>query len=117
MLIVIPIVASILAFIQNSLMFSFGLKEQAIFGFPLPFIRIFLAELLLIWSGFFVIRRFVEAREYAFLIAWSLIILCLAESVLPASYFSNHFKHSQREGVLNMIQVTGKSVEVLASQN
>ena len=117
MLIVIPIVASILAFIQNSLMFSFGLKEQAIFGFPLPFIGIFLAELFLIWSGFFVIRRFVKAQRYAFLIAWSLIILCLAESVLPVSYFSNYFKHSQREGVLNMIQVTGKSVEVLASQN
>ena len=117
MLIIIAIIVSILAFIQNAIMFFFGLKESAIFAFPLSFIGIFLAELFLIWSGFLVIRRFVQAWKGALFIAWSLVILCIAESVLPASLFSNYFKHEQRQRVLNMIQVTGKSVEVLASQN
>ncbi len=117
MLIIIPIIASILAFIQNSIMFSFGLKEQAIFAFPLSFIGIFLAELFLIWSGFLIIRRIVVAGKAALFIAWSLAILCIAESVLPASLFSSYFEHLQRKSILNMIHVTGKSIEVLSSQN
>jgi hypothetical protein len=45
-LFIIVLTATVLAFIQNMVMFSFGLKELAIFSFPLSFTGIFLAEII-----------------------------------------------------------------------
>jgi hypothetical protein len=117
MLSAIATIVSVLAFIQNSIMFSAGFKEMAVFAFPLPFVGIFVAEIILIWTGAFVIRRLIKAKREALFIVWSLVILGTAELVLPVSYFSNYVKHARREGILNKIELTGKSVEILASEN
>jgi hypothetical protein len=117
MLTIFAIIATVLAFVQNSIMFVFGFKEMAIFAFPLSFIGIFIAEVILIWTGAFFIRRFIKTKREALFIVCSLIILGIAELILPVSYVSNYFKHVQRKSVLNRIELTGKSVEILASEH
>ena len=117
MLIIFAIIATVLAFVQNSIMFAFGFKEGAIFAFPLSFIGIFIAEIILIWAGAFFIRRFIKTKREALFIVYSLIILGIAELTLPVSYGSIYFKHVQRKSVLNRIELTGKSVEILASEH
>ena len=114
---IFAIIATILAFVQNSIMFSFGFKESAIFSFPLPFVGYFAAEIILFWTGAFVIRRFIKSRKEIPFVVWSLIVLGIAELMLPASLFSTYVKYAQRKSVLNNIELTGKSVEILAAEH
>ena len=117
MLIILAIIATVLAFVQNSIMFVFGFKEKAIFAFPLWFIGIFIAEIILIWAGAFFIPRFIKTKREALFIVYSLIILGIAELILPVSYVPIYFKHVQRKSVLNRIELAGKSVVILASEH
>jgi len=62
-MLVIALIATVLAFIQNLLMFVFGMKEMAIYSFPLSFTGIFLSEIAAIWTGYFCVRRFLRRRR------------------------------------------------------
>ena len=60
---IIALITTVLAFVQNLLMFVFGLKESAIFAFPLSFTGIFLGEIAAIWTGYFCAHRFLRRRR------------------------------------------------------
>jgi hypothetical protein len=96
-------------------MFSFGLKEQAIFSAPLPFIGIFLAEIVSIWAGYFCVRKFFRRGRTVTLAAWAVVVLSAAEIALPMSYLTTSVQHLKRENVLNQIEYMGTVVEPRAS--
>jgi hypothetical protein len=112
---VIAIIATILAFVQNTVMFSLGMKEMAIFAFPLSFVGILLAEVVLIWAAYFFIRRFLRRCRALVLAGWAIVVLGAAEPLLPASYFTTLVQHAKRKRVLDQIEQTGASLEPLAS--
>lgn len=97
------------------LMFAFGLKERAIYSFPLPFTWIFLAEVLSIWAGYFCARKFLRERGTLAVAAWAVITLGTAELALPASFFSILIQHAKWQSILNHIELMGNSIEPLAS--
>jgi hypothetical protein len=74
-LFIIALTATVLAFIQNMVMFSFGLKELAILSFPLSFTGIGLAQVISIWAGYFCVRKFLHARRSLALAGWVIIVL------------------------------------------
>jgi len=115
MVLVIAITATVLAFVQNTVMFSLGMKEMAIFAFPLSFVGIFLAEVVLIWAAYFCIRRFLRRSRALVLAGWAIFVLGAAEPMLPASYFTTLVQHAKRKQVLDQIEQTGASIEPLAS--
>ena len=112
----IAVLATGVAVVQNIVMFTFGLKEGAIFAFPLAFAGVFLAEIAAIWGGYFSIRRRLRARRGLALTAWAIAILGAAELALPQSTFAVGARHSIRMRVLNRIEVAGTSIEPLASE-
>jgi len=114
-LFIIALIATVLAVIQNLVMFSFGLKEQAIFFSPLSFIGIFLAEITSIWAGYFCARKFLHDMRTVALLGWVVVILGAAELLLPVSFFSTWVQHVRRANVLNQIEQVGTSIEPLAS--
>jgi hypothetical protein len=114
-MLVIAIMATLLAFIQNMLVFSLGLKEMAIFSFPLSFVGIFLAEIALIWTGYFAIRKLVHRRHALVLAGWTIVVLGAAELMLPASYFTTMIQHAKRRHVLKQIEQSDSAIEALAS--
>jgi hypothetical protein len=111
----IALIATVVAFLQNMLMFGFGLKEQAIYSFPLSFTWIFLAEVLSIWTGYFCARKLLRKRGTLAVAAWAVITLGTAELGLPASFFSMLIQHAKRQSILNHIELMGNSIEPLAS--
>jgi hypothetical protein len=115
MMFVIALSGTLLAFVQNSVMFRLGMKELAIFSFPLSFVGVFLAELVLIWTGYFCIRRFLRHRRELVLAGWTMVVLGVAEPMLPASYFTTLVQHAKRQHVLEQIEQAGSSIEELAS--
>lgn len=117
MLLLVAILASIVAFIQNLLMFAFGMKELAIFSFPLSFAGILLLELALIWTAYFCVRKFIRRSREIVLVGCMILILGTAEAALPASFFSVSLNHLRREHALNQIAVVGQSVEALSSDD
>ena len=114
-MLIVAVIATLVAFLQNLVMFAFGLKEMAIFSFPLSFIGILLAEVLSIWAGCFCAWRFLPKRRTLALTAWVVLTLGTAEVALPASFFSTWVQHARRESVLNRIEPAGSSIEALAS--
>jgi len=115
MMLVVAVTATILAFVQNTVMFSLGMKEMAIFAFPFSFVGIFLAEVVLIWAAYFFIRRFLRRSRTLVMMGWAIIVLGAAEPLLPASYFTTLVQQAKRKHVLDQIEQTGASVEPLAS--
>jgi hypothetical protein len=81
---IIALIATVLAFIQNIVIFRFGMKEGAIYNFPLSFTWIFLSEIAAIWTAYFCVRRFVRRRRMLVLAAWVIAVLGSAELALPA---------------------------------
>lgn len=114
-MLVIALIATVLAFVQNMVMFRLGMKEMAIFAFPFFFVGIFLAELVLIWTGYFCIRRFLRHRRALVLAGWAMVVLGAAEPMLPASYFTTLVHLAKRKHVLEQIEQAGSSIEALAS--
>ena len=112
---IIALIATVLAFIQNSVIFSFGMKEMGIFSSPLFFTGIFLCEIAAIWTGYFCARRFLRHRRLLALAAWLLAVLGVAEVALPASFFTIWVQHEGRQRMLNRIELAGASFEALAS--
>jgi len=112
---IIALIATVLAFIQNILIFSFGMKEMGIFSSPLFFTGIFLGEIAAIWTGYFCARRFLRRRRLLALAAWLLAVLGVAEVALPASFFTIWVQHEGRQRMLNRIELAGTSFEALAS--
>ena len=117
MLIAIAIVTSLLAFFQNQLMFSFGLKEGGIFAAPFSFAGIFLVEVLLIWVGFFVVRHLENNKKSFLLGLWAILILLVAEAVLPVGYISRNLTHLKRQQTLDKVEVFDPSIEILKSEH
>jgi hypothetical protein len=115
MMFIIAFTGTVLAFVQNSVMFRLGMKELAIFSFPLSFLGIFLAELVSIWTGYFCIRRFLRHRRELMLAGWAIVVLGAAEPMLPASYFTTAVQQARRRHVLEQIEQAGNSIEALAS--
>jgi len=111
----IALTATVLAFIQNIVMFGFGLKELAIFAFPLSFTGICLIEIISIWLGYFFVRKFLHARRTLALAGWVITVLIAAELALPVSSFSMLTQQVQRKRRLDQIELIGTSVEALAS--
>src|SRR5258708_40185081 len=114
-MVIVALIATVLVFVQNMLMFAFGLKESAIFSFPLSFAGIFLTEVASLWAGYFCIRRFLHHKRILVLTGWALMVLVAAELVLPVSYFSTWVQHARQETALNRIDLVGASIEPLAS--
>jgi hypothetical protein len=112
---IIALVATVLAFIQNIVIFSFGMKEGALSAFPLSFTWIFLSEIAAIWTGYFCARRFVRRWGMLVLSAWVIAVLGSAELALPASFFTTLVQQAGRKHVLNGIELAGTSFEALAS--
>ena len=112
---IVALIATVVAFIQNMVMFRFGMKELAIFSFPLSFVGVFLLEVIAIWTGYFCARKLLRIRRALALVVWVVVVLGVAELTLPMSYFSSWVQHAKRENVLNQIKQVGISVEPLAS--
>jgi len=112
---IIALTATLLAFVQNTVMFRLGMKELAIFAFPLSFVGIFLAQLVLIWAGYFCVRRFLRHRRALVPAGWTMVVLGAAEPMLPASYFTTLVQHAKRTHVLEQIEQADSSIEALAS--
>ena len=112
---IIALIATVLAFIQNLVMFGFGMKERAIYSAPLFFIGIFLGEIVAIWTGYFCARKFLRRRRVLALAAWVILVLGAAEVALPGSFFTIGIQYAGRQLVLNRIKVAGTSFEALAS--
>jgi len=68
--------------VQNTVMFSLGMKEMAILAFPFSFVGIFLAEVVLIWAAYFSIRRFLRRSRTLIMMGWAIIVLGAAEPLL-----------------------------------
>jgi hypothetical protein len=117
MMLVIAVVASILAFIQNSLMFAFGMKEMAITSFPLSFTGIFLLEIASIWVAYLCLRKFLRRNRELVFAGCMLLILGAAEFALPASFFSILIRQAERKYLLQRIQELGTSIEPLSSDH
>jgi hypothetical protein len=115
MLLAIAIAATILAFVQNSVMFTFGMKELAILSFPFSFAGIFLLESAAIWAAYFLLRKRTLRGKTLTFSACSVVILLAAECALPFSYVKVRIRHAAREKVLNQIQVLDHSIEPLRS--
>jgi hypothetical protein len=96
-------------------MFGFGMKEMAIYSFPLFFIGIFLGEIVAIWTGYFCARRFLRRRRVLALAAWVIVVLGSAEVALPGSFFTIGVQYAGRQLTLNRIKLAGTSFEALAS--
>ena len=114
-MLVVAALATLVALLQNLVMLAFGLKEMAIFAFPLSFLGIFLAEVLSIWVGCFCAWKFLGKRRTLALTAWVVLTLGTAEVALPASFFGTFVQHARRKSVLNRIEPVGSSIEALAS--
>jgi len=112
---IIALIATVLVFIQNLVMFGFGMKEMAIYSFPLFFIGIFLCEIGAIWTGYFCARRFLHRRRVLVLAAWVIVVLGSAEVALPGSFFTIGVQYAGRQLALKRIEVAGTSFEALAS--
>src|SRR5258707_23837 len=112
---IVAIISTALVLVQNLIMFGFGLKEAAIFAFPLSFVGIALAEIVSIWAGYFCIPRFVRSGKGLAQVGWVIIVLGTAELMLPASYFTTSVRHLGRAHVLRGIEQERASVEALAS--
>jgi hypothetical protein len=114
MMLVVAVAATILAFIQNSAMFAFGVKEMAITSWPLSFAGIFLLEILLIWIAYFCVRKFARRSRWAVLAVCVILILGAAEVALPVSTFTTYVQQYKRERVLRQIELAGCSVKALS---
>jgi hypothetical protein len=114
-MLVIAIVATILACIQNSLMFAFGMKEMAIASSPFSFIGIFLLEIVSIWVAYFCARRFLRRNRELVLAGCTILIMGAVEYALPASFFTILGRQAERRYVLQRIQEVGTSIEPLSS--
>lgn len=115
MMLAIAIAATILAFIQNSVMFAFGMKELAILSFPFSFAGIFLFELTAIWVAYFLLRKRMFRRRILIFGGCAALILSAAELALPISYLKVRIQHAKREKILNQIEVIHHSIEPLRS--
>ena len=115
MMLVIAIVATILALIQNTIMFGFGMKEGAIAYSPLSFTGILLLEIAAICGAFLGVRKIVRRKRELVLAGCTILILGAAEIALPASYFTIFIQHAGREHNLQRIQEAGTSIEALSS--
>jgi hypothetical protein len=109
----IALIATVLAFVQNLIMFGFGMKEGAIFSSPVSFTWICLTEIGAIWMGYFFVSKFLRRGRIFVLAGWAVIVLGGAELVLPVSYFTNRVQHAMRENVLKKIELVGTSIEPL----
>jgi hypothetical protein len=114
-MLIIALIATVLAFIQNIVLFSFGMKEGALSAFPLSFTWIFLSEIAAIWTGYFCACRFLWRRGMLVLVVWVIAVLGSAELALPASFFTTLVQLAGRKHVLNRIELAGTSFEALAS--
>src|SRR5712691_4078673 len=97
---IVAIISTAIVLVQNLIMFGFGLKEAAIFAFPLSFVGIPLAEIVSIWAGYFCIPLFVRSGKSLALAGWVIMVLGMAELVLPASYFATAVRQLGRGHVL-----------------
>jgi hypothetical protein len=117
MMLVIAILATLLALIQNLIMFAGGMKENAIYSSPFFFTGIFLLEIALIWVAFFCVRKFVRQKRELVLAGCAILTLGVAEFALPASFFTILIQHAERKYVLNRIRHVGTSIEPLSSDD
>lgn len=117
MMLVIATLATLLALIQNLIMFAGGMKESAIYSSPLFFTGIFLFEIALIWAAFFCVRKFVRQKRELALAGCAILILGVAEFALPAGFFTILIQHAERKYVLNRIRHVGTSIEPLSSDD
>jgi hypothetical protein len=117
MTLVIAILATLLALIQNMVMFAGGMKENAIHSSPLFFTGIFLLESALIWVAFFCVRKFVRQKRELALAGCAILLLGAAEFALPASSFTILIQHAERKYVLSRIRHVGTSIEPLSSDD
>lgn len=113
----IAIVATLLALVQNLIMFAAGGKEGAFGSSPLFFLRFFLLEIALIWVAFFCVRKLVRQKRELVLAGCAILILGAAEIALPASFFTIMIQHAERKLVLSRIQHVGTSIEPLSSDD
>jgi hypothetical protein len=85
-MLVIAIVATIRALIQNSLMFAFGMKEMAIASSPVSFVGILFLEIASIGATYFFIGRFLRRNRELVLAGCTILIMGVTEFALqPAS--------------------------------
>jgi hypothetical protein len=117
MMLVIAILATLLALIQNLIMFAGGVKESAIYSSPLFFTGIFFLEIALIWVAFLSVRKFVRQKRELALAGCAILILGVAELALPASFFTILIQHAERKYALNRIRHVGTSIEPLSSDD
>jgi len=116
-MLLIAVLATILAFIQNLIMFAAGMKESAIRSAPLFFTWIFLLEIALIWVAFFCVRRIVRQKREVVLAGCMMLILGAVEFALPASFFTTFLSLAERKYLLQRIQEVGTSIEPLSSDD
>jgi hypothetical protein len=112
---VIAILATLVSFYQNSVMLAFGFKEGAIFAAPLVFALFLVVELVVIWSAFFVLWKFVKRKGLrALLMALvSVVIIGACEMVMHDSAFKWDYRDNEKTAVLKQITVEGTKFEKL----
>src|SRR5258708_1196755 len=100
---IITIISTAIVMVQNVIMFRFGLKEAAILAFPLSFVGIPLAEIISVWAGYFCIPSSSAPVEASPWPDGVIMVLGMAELVLPASYFATAVRQLGRGHVLRGI--------------
>jgi len=89
---------------------------MAIFAFPLSFVGIFVAQLALIWGGYFYIRRFIRRKHPMVLAAWAALVLAGAEPMMPASVVRTIIQRSKGESILREVKQAKNTIEPLSSE-
>jgi len=97
----VPVAASALAVVQNLALFAFGLKE----GFQPLFFAPCAAELVFLWTGWWLAPRAI--------VGWCVAVLLVAELLLPVSTFTVYVKSIPRRIALAGIRVEHASTELL----
>lgn len=117
MMVFIAITATLLAIVQNLILFAAGGKEGAFGSSPFFFLRFFLLEIALIWVAFFCVRKFARQKREFVLAGCAILILGAAEIALPASFFTIMIQLAERKYALSRIQHVGTSIEPLSSDD
>jgi hypothetical protein len=83
MILIIPLISTALALIQNLAVLALGMKEGALWYAPFSFTDILVAEVAVAWAAYLCTRRFIHPRRALVRAGLTVGALALAELALP----------------------------------
>jgi len=110
------ILGIVVAFVQNFVVLTLGLKEGAIWSSPQSFVGVLTVEVVAMVAAYVVARR-LALRPWIVLATISVAIVCVGELVLPISSFRVFAQRVRRERRLDGIRLGAIKVESMPSQS